>query len=293
MKLYAPKYYKDFKCTADRCTHSCCIGWEIDVDSDTRAKYDVLPHPYGKTIRESIEDGHFKLCSDERCPHLDEKGLCKIILEVGEDALCDICREHPRFYNETPYGMEAGLGMCCEEAARLILSAEDYRELAETDELCGECDTELFDVREFRKKIFSILHDTALPYNERLENISREYNISPACHSDCEWKDLTSSLEYLDETHKDMFSVYSSSTDTPTHEKELERALAYFVYRHCTEVCDTEELYASLGFALFCERLLASLVRAYPNESIITLARIVSEEIEYSEDNTYEIKNMF
>ena len=27
--------------------------------------------------------------------------LCRIILNLGEDALCDICREHPRFYNFT------------------------------------------------------------------------------------------------------------------------------------------------------------------------------------------------
>ena len=25
MKLFAPKYYKNFVCIADRCRHSCCI----------------------------------------------------------------------------------------------------------------------------------------------------------------------------------------------------------------------------------------------------------------------------
>ena len=25
IKLYAPKYYKNFKCIADKCEHSCCI----------------------------------------------------------------------------------------------------------------------------------------------------------------------------------------------------------------------------------------------------------------------------
>ena len=27
-----PDYYKEFQCIADQCEHSCCIGWEIDVD---------------------------------------------------------------------------------------------------------------------------------------------------------------------------------------------------------------------------------------------------------------------
>ena len=38
MKLFAPKYYTEFSCIADRCRHSCCIGWEIDIDADTAEK---------------------------------------------------------------------------------------------------------------------------------------------------------------------------------------------------------------------------------------------------------------
>ena len=30
MTVTVPSYYKDFKCIADKCRHSCCIGWEID-----------------------------------------------------------------------------------------------------------------------------------------------------------------------------------------------------------------------------------------------------------------------
>ena len=46
MKLYAPKYYKNFKCIADKCDHSCCIGWEIDIDSAAYAKYKELKEEY-------------------------------------------------------------------------------------------------------------------------------------------------------------------------------------------------------------------------------------------------------
>ena len=34
MKRYAPAYYPRFACLADRCRHSCCIGWEIEVDEE-------------------------------------------------------------------------------------------------------------------------------------------------------------------------------------------------------------------------------------------------------------------
>ena len=74
-------------------------------------------------------------------------------------------------------------------------------------------------------------------------------------------------------------------------EKMLERALAYFIYRHCTEAWDMYEFCAALGFCLVCERLLASLIESGidPFEA----ARILSEEIEYSEDNTECIKRKF
>ena len=39
MQLFAPTYYKKFKCIADRCQHNCCIGWEIDIDGETPERY--------------------------------------------------------------------------------------------------------------------------------------------------------------------------------------------------------------------------------------------------------------
>ena len=140
MKLYAPKYYKNFKCIADKCEHSCCVGWEIDVDKDTLEKYKKLESGYGAAIRGSIsteDTPHFKLSADDRCPHLDERGLCKIILSVGEDYLCDICREHPRFYNYTSVA-EVGIGMSCMEAARIILSSPDYPLIEEIGNIDAE-----------------------------------------------------------------------------------------------------------------------------------------------------------
>ena len=69
----------------------------------------------------------------------------------------------------------------------------------------------------------------------------------------------------------------------------LERFLAYFIYRHCTEATDEEDFSARLSFCLFCERLFSSLIcskKAETLQEIVNLASIVSEEIEYSVDNT-------
>ena len=54
IKLFAPEYYNEFKCIADRCTHSCCIGWEIDVDGDTVEKYESLPAEEKKYVNDIV-----------------------------------------------------------------------------------------------------------------------------------------------------------------------------------------------------------------------------------------------
>ena len=46
--------------------------------------------------------------------------------ELGEDALCEICTQHPRFHNEYGNIRQTGLGMACEEAARLIFETEEF-----------------------------------------------------------------------------------------------------------------------------------------------------------------------
>ena len=30
-----PDYYSAFRCIAGACKHSCCIGWEIDIDEES------------------------------------------------------------------------------------------------------------------------------------------------------------------------------------------------------------------------------------------------------------------
>ncbi len=292
MKLYAPEYYKKFQCIADRCEHSCCVGWEIDIDGVTLEKYKKLTGGYGAVIANSIsmeDTPHFKLCDRDRCPHLDERGLCRIILGVGEDYLCDICREHPRFYNFTSVA-EVGVGMSCPEAARIILSSPDYARLVEVGEVDAEADGVEFDGRSERDKIFALLQDSSMDYTARLREIYLQYSIGAG--DDGAWLEIIDSLEYLDADHRKLFMNYSSERRPDGVDQYLERFLAYFVYRHATEALDAEDFRARLAFCLFCERLFASLIchtGAGSLQDVAALAVIISEEIEYSDDNTFAL----
>lgn len=295
MKLYAPKYYKRFKCIADKCIHSCCVGWEIDIDERTLEKYRTLSGGYADAIRASITDDgtpHFALGAGERCPHLDECGLCRIISNVGEEYLSDICREHPRFYNFTDV-CEVGIGISCPETARIILGSADYAEMLEIGEVDAEPYESDFDARAERAKIYATLSDASHGYSERLAQIYRRYAIDVG--DDESWLGALGGLEYLDVEHKLLFMSYSAALRPDGCEEYLERFLAYLIYRHSTEALDLEDFCARLSFCLFCERLLAALIcseGAKANEEIEALSVIISEELEYSEDNTYTLMGL-
>ena len=285
MKLYAPKYYSDFKCIADRCRHSCCIGWEIDIDSDTLESYENINHPYGENIRKSIEDGHFRLAAHDRCPHLKGDGLCRIICELGEGCLCDICREHPRFYNYNSRGCYVGLGLSCEEACRIILSSDLYDEFEAIDEIDEEAEAFDFDAIGKINELYKILSYRSVEYSERLKNIAATYSL-PTIFD----REILASLEYLEESHKELF-LNASDASFNLNTDACERAFAYFIFRHCSSAADEFEFRAALGFALFCENLLRALSAS--DHDIFEIARIISEELEYSEDNTESIKTEF
>ena len=126
MKLRVPDYYDEFQCIADKCSDNCCIGgWEIDIDEDTYQRYQQMSGETGEKLRSSIiqtEDGDycFRLI-DGRCQMLTEEGLCVVHKELGEKYLGVVCSQFPRYSEYYGTIKESGIGMACEEAARIIL----------------------------------------------------------------------------------------------------------------------------------------------------------------------------
>ena len=140
-KIFAPDYYPAFHCIADKCRHTCCAGWEIDIDEDSLKKYQSMEDELGAFLRGHIDlkpVPHFRLAKGERCPLLRSDLLCELILQKGDSALCQICRDHPRFRNYWSDRVEIGLGLACEEAARVILSSNHPLRLIEIGPVKGE-----------------------------------------------------------------------------------------------------------------------------------------------------------
>ena len=123
MKLITLDYYDAFACLADACKHSCCVDWEIDIDEDSWDYYDTVEGPFGdrlRACRQTGEDRSFILRPDGRCPFLNDNGLCDLITELGEESLCEVCTEYPRFTVEYRDVREKSLSVSCEEAGRLL-----------------------------------------------------------------------------------------------------------------------------------------------------------------------------
>ena len=61
MKLIAPEYYTKFHCIADKCRHSCCVGWEIAIDPDKLVYYRSIEGEFGARLQKGIAEADLSL----------------------------------------------------------------------------------------------------------------------------------------------------------------------------------------------------------------------------------------
>lgn len=278
--VYAePDFYGKFKCTADKCRHSCCIGWEIDIDYDTAEYYKSLEGQIGRELSENVSNepqAHFILTGEERCPFLDKKGLCRLILTLGEDSLCDICAEHPRFYNEFPERSERGLGLCCEEVVRLLFESNEPLRIIYSSDKDGE--REKPETIIWRERIFEILENREMPLTRRMSEACEYMGVSPLSFDAKKWRSFFLGLERMDRAWTEILKA-EVTYDAPDGD-EYERLAAYFVYRHFSEAENRKDAGRMLKFSFLSVYMIAAL-KGELSEKI----RLYSAEIEYSDEN--------
>lgn len=291
--IYAyPDYYGEFKCIADKCRHNCCIGWEIGIDEASLEKYRCTEGQLGNELREKISiDGgpHFELCENDRCPFLNDENLCRLIMEKGEDILCDICRDHPRFRSFLPGRTEIGLGLSCEEAARLIITRKTPFTMVETGTDEGDEETE--NIVSGRRELLDIVTDRSPDINERMRKLQSLYEPMPE-RSPAQWAEFFLSLERMDEKWTAELEKLAEcdAFDVP-NTTEFEQLLAYFLYRHIPECYEDFEPESKILFAVLSVQIIGALFQKSGGtvEELIDIARAYSAEIEYSDENPQKI----
>ena len=137
-----------------------------------------------------------------------------------------------------------------------------------------------------REYIYSVLADGSRPFDEKASLIKEKYHLTEPVHTFDEWSDIFASLEYLDESHRGLFSVGGSSADAEA-QRLKERFLAYLIFRHLTVAQNYQNMRARLGFCLLlCSVLDNFLAEEHSFAEVVEFVRTLSEEIEYSEENT-------
>lgn len=318
-----PDFYNSFKCIAEKCSDSCCIGWEVIIDRDTKTYYENMDNDFGKKIRANIttDDSDcpcFKLDKYERCTFLNKDNLCDIIINCGENSICYICKEHPRFYNDFPLVTEYGLGLCCEEVCRLLIENDESLKFETVeDDLAPEeffdCDSEIekerynkiWDIREaiynilsedllYNKKIKKIVDLTEKHFNEKIL-LENDYNILARYKKtepiNKEW------TEYLNKLNENIAFILEKEIpfdETSNGDKKYSKILAYIIFRHlmsCVRT-DTPEFIEYLEFCISSVRFIKLCdMKTFFEKGEITFKDRVdnikrwSKQIEYNEDN--------
>lgn len=369
MILRVPEYYDEFSCIASRCKDSCCAGWEIDIDDETYEYYRSVEGPFGDRLRESMfvaEDGgyRFKLKGPKRCAMLNDNNLCDLYTALGEEALCEVCTEYPRF--SLVYGQveQKALSLSCEEVGRILFGRTEPEQLIDI-ELPGDCEDDEEDpqyvafMEWVQKEAVAILQNRELSITERTreflawcDRVQTIINYSQAkddlsileawknqdadreireweqkniegkekparnlSYEDfCDRFEIFLDMEELDEEWINTKAEFEQIYHEDTYEKSLlaylnskdyselgyEHLLVYFVYRYLMNAVYDYDILSYAKMIVVATLVVRDMdaARFQRNGGSFTMfdridvARIFSKEVEHSEGNAEDLKEM-
>ncbi|WP_297517619.1 flagellin lysine-N-methylase [uncultured Clostridium sp.] len=186
--------YNDFKCTADKCRHTCCMGWQINIDDKTYKKYEDSTYLKKDMSLNFIkgrneEEGDIismKLTKDGFCTFLQKDFLCELHSKCGEDFLCDTCRIYPRGINVVGKVIEKHLYSSCPAMVEgfllnndkltfeMLENDYDKEEIDKTIEFESEIEEQLF--KEIRGFTIEALQSDYISFEEKFIVIGLAYS---------------------------------------------------------------------------------------------------------------------
>lgn len=177
MKSAYPFFYENFRCIADKCPDSCCKEWDVVLDDESWDYYGKVGGEFGKKLSSVMtidDDGDsIFVLQNGKCPFWNDKGLCDIYINLGEESLCETCKRFPRIVQDYGSFEERTLSFACPEATRLMLESSDNFSLKTTDngkpceEICYDEDLMSF-LLETREALFEIIGDKKTSAYEKI-----------------------------------------------------------------------------------------------------------------------------
>ena len=287
-----PGYCRDFRCIAGDCRDSCCKGWEIDIDDEAAARYAAAAGEFGERLRRNIENGSFVLTEDERCPFLNDRGLCDIYINLGEEHLCETCGKFPRITMDYTSFTEYTLSLACPEAARLILGGnfiipEKNYDLNDVDYNAEDMKTLLTK----RQKAYGIITDKSISFKERLGKLFEYFG------GDIPDKEtvfaIHERMDFINKEYSDEIKNASSFPQSEDFDEVYTRMAVYYLYRYFLNAIDDMDLLSAVKKIYFAYVITASIAGSIDNPDIVRIIQNYSKEVEHSYDNSETLELFF
>ena len=233
------------------------------------------------------DEGYYFMFSDKQptCPLLREDGLCRVVLELGEDSLCDTCHMHPRFYKYIEDLELCGVGLSCEESVEKLLATEGDQLQFTIEDDDGEFTAE---DRPVLENIFDLL---ALGINPAICQFTLNHSIhycqelvtvyKKTAPIDEEWTKQLAHLEAMLSSTEASTTVDLLKADT-IDVSALNKVYQYILYRQIDMLAEYS-LESLVRYAFDATLFIALLTHQFGN--LPEQIRRWSEQIEYDEDN--------
>lgn len=315
MKIRVSDYFEQFQCLAGDCPHTCCAKWEVVIDEETAERYHHVSGPLGEKLRAELrrdEDGDFCFAlRGGRCPFLDDRNLCEIHLQLGEEATSITCKEHPRFVEDYGSFREITLSASCPEANRLLLVSREPLTFWEWEdgEAAEDGDEWLSWLLPLRRRMLEKLSDRTLPLNTRLLGILTLAREVQLCVEEERVEDIPAltanwtpeqrsidggvglfpaaleelaALEILEPDWPALLTAAAEKESISGEEERLERIFAYFLFRYLLKAVNDGDLLGRVQLCVLSVLVVARLAAVLGLEEAL---RRFSCEIEHSDAN--------
>lgn len=181
MIIEYPEYYERFRCIGGSCPDTCCAGWEVDIDDESGDYYRSVTGDFGKRLNEHIcecdGERYFPLTKSNRCPFLNDKNLCDIYINLGEESLCQTCTEYPRYFMDIGNYEQVDMSLSCMELARIFYTETEHINYIRSendvcgDELSQDDQATLIEVLALRNQCISVMQDNDGSFTEKFKTV--------------------------------------------------------------------------------------------------------------------------
>lgn len=229
MRTIKQDYFDKFICASSKCEDTCCQGWQIMIDDNSLERFKKYDGVMKEELHKAVNwrDKMMNYDSSGKCPLLNADGLCRLVIEEGEEFISEICHIYPRHVEEFDGIREWSLSISCPIAAKMLLTAKEplsYNVIEDDEEEPLYEDFEDFDFMLFTKLedsrdlIFEILNDRSLSIYSRILAILKLSTALQDCIDEDRIYDMDEIIENFDCSDirceaKKLYSIINNQTE--------------------------------------------------------------------------------